>query len=122
MNSDDCCVLVVDDNVDAAETLAVLLEMDGYIVRRAHSGQQALALLEDFTPVCVLLDIHMPGLNGHELSVRLRERYGDAVVLIAVTGWGEPEERLTEAFALFDHYFTKPIDPAQLQRVLPAIG
>jgi CheY-like chemotaxis protein len=118
---DEVRVVVVDDVSDMAETLAVALELDGYSVRTASNGAQALAVIEEYKPHCVLLDIDMPGMGGCELSDRLRELYGDDVVLIAVTGWGDAGDRVSDTFSRFDHYIRKPFDPALLRKVLPPV-
>jgi CheY-like chemotaxis protein len=122
MKNEEVRVVVVDDVPDSAETLAMVLEMDGYTVRTASGGAQALDIIEQFEPLCVLLDINMPGLGGHELSQRLRQRYGEDIVLIAVTGWGGAEDRVSESFARFDHYLRKPVDRALLRKLLPPVG
>ena len=114
-------VLVVDDVQDAAEALACALQADGYTVQMAHDGATALLLLETFLPHCVLLDIDMPMMDGHELASRLRLRFGDAVVLIAVTGWGRADDCFSRAFELFDHYLRKPFETAALHKVLPPL-
>ncbi|MEO8081198.1 MAG: response regulator [Caldimonas sp.] len=121
MDADEVRVLVVDDVADAAEALGMGLELDGYKVRIAHDGRQALAVVEEFRPHCVLLDVHMPGIDGSELSQRLRTRYGDDLVLVAVTGWSEDDERVSKTFACVDHYLKKPVDPAELRKVLPPL-
>ena len=114
-------ILIVDDNRDAADTLAALVELDGHEVRTAHDGLQALALGASFEPDCMLLDIGMPGLNGYEVAQRLRQTdWGGGLTLIATTGWGQREDR-ERALALgFDHHLTKPIDPHTLQALLNA--
>lgn len=114
-------VLVVDDDTDVAQALAGLLELDGYRVRVGHDGRSALQLVRDFDPHCVLLDIDMPGVDGNMLSQQLREQFGDDVVLVAVTGWSEDDGRVAATFARVDHYLQKPIDGAQLRKVLPAV-
>lgn len=114
-------VLVVDDVSDAAEALASMLECDGYTLKTANSGKQALALVSEFQPHCVLLDINMPGMSGHEVASRLRSHHGAHLVLIAVTGCGEVEDRLSSAFKDFDFYLRKPFDPAALAKVLGAL-
>ena len=122
MKSDDVRVVVVDDVRDVAESLALALEMDGYSVRTALEGVGALAVIEEHRPHCVLLDINMPGIDGVELSRLLRERYGDDMVLIAVTGWGHEDDRVSAAFARIDHYLRKPIDPDKLSKLLPPLN
>lgn len=121
MNAEDTRILVVDDNKDAAEALAAILQLDGYVVRTAFDGFAALSIMQSFEPLCVLMDIRMPGLDGHELCARLRARYGDAAVLIAVTGDGAVDDGVGEAFAQFDHYLRKPVDTQELRRILPPL-
>ena len=114
-------VLVVDDEEDIAAAMATALKLDGYEVRTATDGQQALATMQDYLPECVLLDIQMPGMGCIEVARQLRSLYGSDVVLIAVTGWGEEDQRVSPEFADFDHYLRKPVDPAALQVLLPPI-
>jgi CheY-like chemotaxis protein len=121
IDNDDVRVVVVDDVQAMADSLAELLELDGYKVRTAGDGHEALAVIEQYQPHCVMLDIDMPGIDGRELANRLRTLYGDAIVLIAVTGWGDEGDGLTMEFARFDHYLRKPFTPAQLRRVLPPV-
>lgn len=119
MSEDEVRVVVVDDMPDAADTLACLLELNGYTVRVANDGLQALKLIEEWPPVCVILDIDMPGLNGLELSTRLRQRYGDDIVLIAVTGWDKDDPRVAGTFTIVDHYLRKPVDPDVFRNIVP---
>ena len=114
----DVRVVVVDDQLDAADMLAAALELDGYQVQTATSGERALPLIEQFRPHMVLLDVAMPGIDGHELTRELRQRYGDAMVLIAVSGSGPDDARVTQTFDSVDHYFRKPVDLAALRRLL----
>jgi CheY-like chemotaxis protein len=104
-------IVVVDDVSDTAEALAAALEANGYSVKIATDGVRALALVEEFRPLCVLLDIDMPGLTGIEVASLLRSRHGLDIVLIAVTGWGKADDRVSNAFNDFDHYLRKPFDP-----------
>jgi CheY-like chemotaxis protein len=113
-------VLVVDDNRDAAETLSMLLEfMGSKEVRVAHDGPAALAAMETFRPDVVLLDIGMPGMDGNEVARRIREqpRYA-GTRLVALTGWGQEEDRKRTHESGFDHHLTKPVDIAALQSLL----
>ncbi len=110
--------VVVDDQPDAADMLAAALELDGFEVRTVISGQQALQLIEQFQPHMVLLDVSMPGMDGRELTRQLRERYGDAIVLIAVSGSDPQDARVSQTFDSVDHYFRKPVDMAALRRLL----
>jgi len=121
MNDDDVRVVVVDDFLDAAEALAETLAMSGYKVWVATDGAGALALIETHQPHCVLLDIGMPGMDGNELTRTLRTRYGDDIVLIAVTGREHDDERVSDTFARVDHYLQKPVDPDVLRKLLPPV-
>ena len=122
MNDDDVRVVVVDDFADAAEALAETLKMSGYKVWVATDGTAALALIETQRPHCVLLDIGMPGMDGNELARTLRSRYGDDIVLIAVTGREHDDERVSDTFARVDHYLQKPVDPDVLRKLLPPVA
>ncbi len=113
--------VVVDHHVDGAESLAALLTLNGYCVKTAHDGAQAWALIEAFQPLCVLFDIKMPGMDGAELSQRLRASHGNDVVLIAITGAPEDDRQVAETFARVDYYLHKPINLAKLQSALPPI-
>ena len=103
-------VLVVDDNADAADSLAMLLEVRGDEVRIAYDGLEALEAEEAFKPGIVLLDIGMPKLSGYDVARRIRESRGDAVLIVAITGWGQEDDRQRARDAGFDHHFTKPVD------------
>jgi DNA-binding response OmpR family regulator len=122
MNADQVRVVVVDDLEDAAATLAYALERDGYHVRIAHDGVQALAVIDEFKPHCVLFDIDMPRLDGFELSKQLRTLYRDDIVLIAITAAASHDTRVAGAFTVADHYYRKPVDPAALRQLLPPLG
>jgi PAS domain S-box-containing protein len=116
-------VLVVDDNCDAAESLAMLLGHLGVDVRVAHDGLQALAEFEAFRPRVVLLDIGMPGMDGYAVARHLRERCGDTgqpLEIVAVTGWAQDEDKARARAAGFDHHLVKPPDIEALQAVLAA--
>ncbi|MEO6363227.1 MAG: response regulator [Caldimonas sp.] len=115
---DEVRIVVVDDYADAADALAVSLQLDGYSVRIAADGESALTIIAAFEPHAVLLDINMPRMNGAVLAKTLRERYGDDIVLIAVTGYGRDEPGVAEAFDCVDHYLQKPVGAAQLRKAL----
>jgi signal transduction histidine kinase len=112
-------VLVVDDNHDAAETLATILEISGHEVWLAHDGAEALTLVERHRPEIVLLDIGLPKIDGYEVARRLRldPRWQD-VLLVAVTGYGKEEDRDRGRLAGFDHHLVKPVDLEALRELL----
>ncbi len=111
-------ILVVDDNRDAGDSLEMLLRNLGNEVRTAHDGLEAVAAAAAFQPDVVLLDIGLPKLNGYDAARRIRDERGDAVVLIAVTGWGQAEDRRLSHEAGFDHHLTKPISLAALRKLI----
>ena len=121
MSDDSVRLIVVDDVEDTAATLALVLELDGNQVRTAHDGAQALAMIDSFEPHCMLFDIDMPGIDGLELSKRVRERHNDDIILIAVTARTREDPRVASAFRVADHYFSKPVDPQLLRKVLPPL-
>ncbi|HEX6414060.1 MAG TPA: response regulator [Burkholderiales bacterium] len=112
-------VLVVDDNVDAAESTAAFLRLEGHEVKAVHDGLQALASLKVFDPHVVVLDIGLPGLDGYAVARQLRSR-GDTshVLLVALTGYGQKEDRSKAAEAGFDYHFVKPADPRDIQTAI----
>lgn len=115
-------ILVVDDNEDAALSLATLLELDGHHATIANSGEAALRIAASEKPEIVILDIGMPGMSGLEVARHLRRQQQDpAPILIALTGWGQPEDRELTAASGFDHHLVKPVEPAVLQEILDAI-
>ncbi|WP_427914126.1 PAS domain-containing protein [Ramlibacter sp. MMS24-I3-19] len=112
-------ILVVDDNVDAAETLAMALELEGHSVRLAHEGSAAIEVAEQHRPHVVFLDIGMPGMDGYAIAARLRELPDwEDRVLVALTGWGAEEDRRRSLAAGFDMHLTKPVDFAAVERLL----
>jgi len=114
-------VLIVDDNQDAAETLALLMKLEGYNVAVAYDGVTALAEESRFQPEVVLLDIGMPGMDGYEVARELRRREsGKPLVLIALTGYGQPEDRSRAEEAGFNDHITKPINPDDLNTLIKA--
>jgi signal transduction histidine kinase len=112
-------VLIADDNSDALETMVALLEMEGHTVHSASDGRQALALAQQHQPEVAILDIGMPGLNGNEVAARIRASdWGQTMTLIALTGWGQAEDRARSGAAGFDHHLTKPVDFDRLSDLL----
>lgn len=116
-------ILVVDDNVDGAQSLGLVLRMLGHSTALAHDGQMALEVAQSYRPDLILLDIGLPGLNGYEVAERLRQLpdFRD-VVLVAVTGWGQEEDRRRSKEAGFDHHLTKPADPAVIEQFLKSLS
>ncbi len=113
-------VLITDDNVDAAESMAVLLQYYGHEVRTAHDPARALETADAFQPQAIFLDIALPGgVNGYELARRFRQRPGlESILLIAMTGFGSPEDVRRAREAGFDHHLIKPADPNAIQHLL----
>jgi len=116
-------VLVADDNRDGADSCATLLELSGHTVFTAYNGREAFEAAEQLRPDVALLDIGMPELNGYEVAHKIRgQRWGSSIVLIAITGWGQEEDRRNALAAGFDHHLAKPIDPNQLDAVLRSVA
>ena len=112
-------VLIVDDNRDSADSLALLMRIDGHEVHVAADGEEALALAEQLQPDVVLLDIGLPKMNGYEVARRLRRlRWAHGVRLIALTGYGQHDDRRASSEAGFEQHLIKPIDPADLSRII----
>jgi CheY-like chemotaxis protein len=117
-----CKIVVADDNRDAAVSLTKLLEVMGNEVRTAGDGEEAVVVAEAFRPDAVLLDIGMPRLNGYEAARRIREQpWGRDMVLVALTGWGQEEDKQRSREAGFDAHMTKPVDPQTLQQFLGSV-
>ena len=116
-------VLVVDDNQDAADTCASLLELSGYTVRVAYTPQAALAVLQQFTPNVAILDIGLPGMSGYQLAAAMKAppvAYRGA--LVALTGYGQPSDMAASQGAGFDAHLTKPVSPAQLLELVEKLA
>ena len=115
-------VLVVDDNVDAGDTLALVLDTLGAEVRVARGGQEALALFADYRPSVVLLDIGMPGMNGYEVAEAIRTQFAHhPAKLVALTGWGQEDDRRRAKEAGFNHHVVKPAEIEALQQLLATL-
>jgi signal transduction histidine kinase len=115
-------VLVVDDNQDGADSLACLLRLQGHEVRTARDGPSALVAAQADAPEVVLLDIGLPGMDGYEVARSLRQQFGpDGVRLVAVTGYGQLEDRRRSQCAGIDHHLVKPVDLESLQTILLAV-
>ena len=112
-------VLIADDNHDSAESLAMLLRMEGHEVMVVHDGPGALAAVGSFAPEIALLDIGMPGLNGYEVAQKIREALpASPLRLVALTGWGQHSDKARARASGFDHHFTKPVEPERLMELL----
>jgi CheY-like chemotaxis protein len=114
-------ILVVDDNVDSAESMGLYLDLLGHRTRTAHDGLEALAAADSFLPDVLLLDVGLPRMSGHDVARSVRARpWGSRVLLIAMSGWGQPADRRRSREAGFDHHLTKPVDLVGLTRLLAA--
>jgi signal transduction histidine kinase len=111
-------VLVVDDNKDAAQSLAMLLHLDGHEIRTAHDGNSALENFDTFLPNAVFLDLGLPGMDGYEVARRLRETHSLDVLLVAVTGYGSDVDHARSRAAGFNHHLVKPVRPDDIRRLL----
>ncbi len=117
-------VLVVDDNIDAVESIRMLLELEGYSVVDAYDGEQALQRAAEFDPEIVLMDLGLPRFSGFEVARRLRRAQREGLtrppLLIAVSGYGREQDRQAARDAGFDLHLTKPADPIEMLRIMAA--
>jgi CheY-like chemotaxis protein len=111
-------VLVVDDNQDAAEMMRMLIDFAGHEVRLAHDGLAAVEIAAVFQPHVILLDIGLPIINGYEAAARIRKLPGLRPVLIALTGWGQAEDKKKSDAAGFDRHLVKPVDHDVLTKII----
>jgi CheY-like chemotaxis protein len=115
-------ILVADDNVDSATSLALMLEFMGNDVRTAHDGLAAVAGAAELRPDLILLDIGMPGLNGYDACREIRRQpWGNGVVIVALTGWGQEEDKRRSREAGFDQHLVKPVEPTALDRLMASL-
>jgi PAS domain S-box-containing protein len=115
-------VLIADDNLDAAESLQLWLQLAGHDVQIAGNGMEALRVAAEFKPDVALLDLGMPGLSGFDVARRIRDSaWGSDMVLVALTGWGQDEDRKQSAEAGFDHHLTKPIAPEAIESLIAGL-
>jgi CheY-like chemotaxis protein len=115
-------VLVVDDNRDSADTMAALLRAWGHDVRTLYDGQSMLSIVDEYEPDVVLLDIGLPKINGYELARQLRQSGGSRrIVLVAVTGYGQDDDRRRVREAGFDHHLLKPLEPEALEKIIDSV-
>lgn len=113
-------ILVLDDNIDAADSLARLLALRQHDVRVAHNGREAIKIGSEFDPEIAILDLGMPGIDGFGVAKELRASAGHAIKLVALTGWGGPDDRQRTQATGFDHHFVKPITPEDLDSITAA--
>jgi CheY-like chemotaxis protein len=112
-------VLIVDDNVDAAEMLADVIRADGHTVVVCHDGPTALTALSDYRPELAILDIGLPVMDGHELAMKIREKLREsAPKMVALTGYGQPTAKRRSADAGFIDHLVKPIDPIAIAKLV----
>ena len=112
-------VLIVDDNRDAANTMAMLVEQLGGTARTEHNASSGVQAIQEFQPDIVFLDIGMPEMDGYEACRRIRQKPSDRhIVIVAVTGWGQSQDKQRALDAGFDAHLTKPVDPVALARLL----
>jgi CheY-like chemotaxis protein len=115
-------VLVVDDNVDSADTLGTLVTIWGHEVRLAHDGPSTLVMARSFQPEVILLDIGLPGMSGYDVARALREQGLGGRRLVALTGWSQDEDRERAREAGFDEHLAKPVNADRLRKVLEGVG
>jgi DNA-binding response OmpR family regulator len=116
-------ILVVDDNVDAADSLALLLERDGFDVQVAYDGRSAVEQFDARRPLAVIMDIGLPIMDGYETARLMRQRQGDSsLLIIALTGWGHADDRRRSSAAGFDHHLVKPVLPSEIYALLSHSG
>lgn len=112
-------IVVADDNMDAAEALAIYLGLEGHDVKMAHNGLEAVRAVQEFQADFAFLDLGMPEMDGLEAARQIRAQAGGReVILVALTGWGQEEDKRRTREAGFDHHFVKPADPAALVQLL----
>jgi CheY-like chemotaxis protein len=121
MPKDDVRVVVVDDHIDTRDTVKQLLELDGYNVRVAGDAHEALVVVAEHHPLCVILDLGLPDIPGAELAQRLRALHGSGTVIIVLTGSTRAEDQEAAEAAGADFVLTKPLDVAVLRKMLPRI-
>jgi two-component system, sensor histidine kinase len=114
-------ILIVEDNADAREAMRMLLELDGHVVMAAAEGTEALELARSKDPDVALVDIGLPGIDGYEVARRIRAGRERRPLLIALTGYGQPEDRRRATEAGFDSLLVKPVDPIALSNLLATL-
>jgi CheY-like chemotaxis protein len=112
-------IVVADDNLDAAESLAIYFGLAGHDVKTAHDGSEAVRAVQEFQADFAFLDLGMPEMDGLEAARQIRKHpWGAGVVLVALTGWGQEEDKRKTREAGFNHHFVKPADPVELVQLL----
>ncbi len=115
-------ILVVDDNVDSAVAFSVFLEHAGHRTRVAHDGIAALAVANEFRPDVILLDIGLPGMDGHETARAIRQQpWAKELTIIATSGWGQESDKQRSRDVGIDHHLVKPVDPGALMQLLATL-
>jgi PAS domain S-box-containing protein len=116
-------ILIVDDNEDGASSLSMLLKFGGHETFIAHDGREALRLADELRPDVILLDIGLPGMSGYQVCQQIRqEPWGRDIVLVAVTGWGQEDDRIRSREAGFDAHIVKPVDPDLLAKIIAPVA
>jgi CheY-like chemotaxis protein len=116
-------ILVVDDNKDSATTLAKILNLMGHETRIVHDGGRAVAAAEEYRPEVILLDIGLPVMSGYEVAKTIRSQsWSKGVIIIALSGWGQDEDRVRSEQAGMNMHLVKPIDPDNLENLLGTLG
>ena len=114
-------ILVTDDNQDAAKSLSMLLRLSGHEVETAYDGESAVEKADSYRPDIMLLDIGLPGMNGYDVCRAIRQRpWGKSIRIVALTGWGQEQDRQNAHEAGFDDHLVKPVDPQVLRRAVSA--
>ena len=122
MVKEEVRVVLVDDDRDTCEALSEILQCDGYAVRIALNAADAMKAVEEYKPICALVDLGLPDIDGCELAQRLRSKHGSDLVLIAVTGWSEQSERDRAEAAGIDFVLVKPLAIDTLRKFLPPVA
>lgn len=115
-------LLIADDNADVADSLALLMQMEGHLVTVVNDGEAALGAMANAPPDVALLDVGMPGLDGYDVARRVRAQFKDATVLVAITGWGQASDKAKALAAGFDHHLVKPVEPSLVTSLLKEIS
>jgi DNA-binding response OmpR family regulator len=115
-------VLIADDDRDMVATLAAILNDEGHMVREVYRGTEVLRLIEEFDPDVALVDIGMPGMSGYDVAREVRETHDKRPMLIAITGWKKPSERILALLVGFDHHLPKPFEARELLALLDPVA